>query len=50
MGINFNEITKCVDKCDCDSFGNIILKENQRNNLDTNKKKSKIQKKIFNNE
>ena len=39
MGINFSEINQCTKKCDCDNLGNLILKDNRKTDLNTDKKK-----------
>ena len=41
MGINYNQISQCTNQCDCEAIGNLILKDNNKGNLDTEKKKPK---------
>ena len=41
MGINYNQISQCTNQCDCEAIGNVILKGNNKGNLDTEKKKPK---------
>ena len=43
MGIDFSEINQCTKKCDCDNLGNLILKDNRKTDLNTDKKKKHLE-------
>ena len=49
MGLNLSEFAQCTKKCDCEQLGNLILKDNRKTDLNTDKKKEKKKQNSFQN-
>ena len=47
MGINLSEFAQCTKKCDCEQLGNLILKDNRKTDLNTDKKRKRKNKILF---
>ena len=47
MGSEYNHLSYCTKKCDCENLGNLVLKENRKNMLNTIVRKTSKNKRNF---